>query len=318
MNKKNLSRRTAIKSIGTLGLSFSSIGMFGATAAAKEYQTATVRELSNQDPEQIAEQPIENFHTTDSSTNGEAAVTAHAYNSTYYNGEWEHDFAFEAKAQSWGNGIFDNEIQAMKYTVEPNEGNLLTDNGNVGSLQTDDGIVPEWSYPLIWAGIGTVLTPVGIFQATGEALKEAYAPDTGSDVSGDGYEYNDDTWIAWNKAGHYGRFQYESNELDPVTVEASFKAAPTYEGIQMDVDVLKPDDCDLIGYCDSEEPGQLKEPTEMSSEEKDALGIKKVDENMVQSMDNPDEIRTSGGKIPEFISTKPPLTVSNIEQKTER
>ena len=61
---------------------------------------------------------------------------------------------------------------------------------------------------------------------------------------------------------------------------------------------------------------ELKSSHEMTDEEKETLGIKGVDKNVVKSMDDEDQIKTADGEIPEFIATEPPLVVTDIRHKS--
>jgi len=331
MNGKNTTRRKALQSIGAVGIGVS-IGIVGEAAATKGFQVAKSNYLSEDESQVLRMEPVGYSDTIDN--NREAAGTVQVYYSKYVNGQWEHDWAFTGEAQSWpddGYGISEA-IHGHSYKIKETDGTLLVNaSSDIGAhpSEENDSLVPEWTVPLLSAAIGTILAPIGWFTAGSQAFREKFGPDDGYNLGGGTFKYtNTSPVVPWKKCGHYARFLYRADSLNSsLTVKLKYvdemtPVLTTWDKLEMDVTVKEPGPgCGPgIGPCtegSDEFGGRLKDPVEMSDDERETLGIRKVDETSVRSMDDDGMIRTSTGEVPEFIAKNPPLAVTDVRRGKE-
>jgi hypothetical protein len=188
----------------------------------------------------------------------------------------------------------------------------VTPNGDAGSI-------PDWAIPLMENAIGNATPGSGWIQAGGKAIEEAFGP-ASEEANEEVYHYKnqDNTsgeFKGWNECGHYAKFIAQDPE-PTISVKFSYQDADTWadehwSSWEADIDF---GDCGPRGnYC-NQANGRISDPKKMSSEEKDRLGVTRVNEDEYHSTQKVPQIN---GSSPEYIATNFPVTVKNVRRTGE-
>lgn len=306
--------------MGTVTTGLVGMGVLGTTVSADHFETATVEELSDDDPEMIAS----NIFTWNEHASGDsiAECTIQWFYSQYSGGEWSHSWAICANSGIASIG----DHAAHEYEVTEPDGDLYVNTSDDIGVLGGDGTVPSWTVPLIEQGISSAVPGFGWVYAGANAIKEAYGYGSGYDLGG-GYEFSESSiWGLGDEVGHFARFIYKSNQTGPMS-KVSFgytsgHLPPGFETLEINVAIQDPNDydppgCSPSGACPvAEQPkSQLKEPREMTADEIEAFGIKQIDMSEYQSLEDNEETRD---RIPEFIATKTPLVITDVNETSTR
>jgi hypothetical protein len=258
------------------------------------------------------------------------------FNSKYANGQWEHDWALCSKAQAYEGYVKDDlarGVPGQRYQVTDfaDDGELsLNLNAPVGSFPSDGGAVPNWTIPLVSAGVGSLIPGISWLTAGSNSIQEKFGSESGYELGSGNYEFTRANYsvLDWKRAGHFARFEYQTSDIGhslTVTFEypnnVSLRGPDYWYTLEMDVTLQEPGggggDCPPDEYVcqNSDSSDKLKSPREMTDTERRSMGLHKVDKDAVEAQGVENQYSTSDGDIAEFIATNPPLEVTDVRQK---
>lgn len=277
-----MSGRTALQTLGVCGVGAGSIGVMGGMTRAAKFETTTIPDIPTEPKEQVY-----SFADSQQSWPGDYEIShTMEWFQTYYNGEndsWVHDFSIQSHACSkhnkyttlipectgWGyriesGGIVRPYVNEEMHGVNPKGGN---------------GDMPEWTEAVMEGAIGTMST-TGSVLLSAKNLADAMDPADGFDTSlDDGFR-----WL--HTYGHFedGAEQVSSHHRSTLEAESftpvidtnatvRIKRNPTGEDKWLDMEVTTTPNGPING------PMSLSSsihPEDMSTEEIEKLGIKKV------------------------------------------
>lgn len=249
--------------------------------------------------------------------------TIHWNESEYSNGEWTHEFSVSgAAAAEKDSGSSTRQIYGQRYSADYSGGSLYVsdDPDDIGVYPENDGsdqLAPSWTVPLMEAAVGSMNIGADWFLAAGDAMREYLGPAEGYQLPNFEYTNTHDGILAWKECCHYGTFKIDTTEEKPtVTATTSFASGKTSGGYvswsdtEFTAVLNDPYECPSRPCpTNDDSTGALGNPEEMTDSELETWGIKRVESGVTND--------TEKDEVPEFIATKSPFKISNVEHTSE-
>lgn len=317
-----VSRRAALHTLGACGIGAGSIGVMSGMTRAAEFETVSLPDIPTE-PEEEVYSFVDNEYSTGSDY--EISHTMEWFR-TSYDGDsdiWTHDFSIQSHAYSkhseyttlvpectgWGYRIESEDGYLLPYVNEEMHG--VNPGGTTGDQL-------DWVDVVMEGTLGTLNIPASILY-TGEELRNIMDPADGFDTGLDDgfrwlntYDYGDDG--AEQVSSHH-RVQLESSLTGPVmetnaTVRIEHDPFGDDEWLDMEVrtNPVGPVEGPGLSSTSDTQFSSTVHPEDMSDEEIEAFGIKKVEEVEKASISSGYDIPRNNlaVKDPEYVMTNCP------------
>lgn len=306
-----MNRRNALRTIGAFGIGASSIGVVGGMTESPEIESVTISSIPTEPEDQVY-----SFTKSQRSWPGDYEIshTMEWFRSEYTeSGTWRHDFSIQSHACS-RHSEYDTlvpECTGWGYRIEKQSGYLKMHTDNDWHGVNPEGVtgdMPEWTDVVMEGAIGTLST-TGSLLYTATELRDLMDPADGFDTTLDDgfrwlhtYGYTDDG--AEQVSSHH-RVELENDTSSPI-IEANatvrIKHDPFGDDEWLDVEVTTNREGPIWGPDSEMKSSTDLHPEDMTSEEQERLGIKKVE----KIEDRPNIYQEESRAKPEYIMTNCP------------
>lgn len=313
-----VNRRTALQTLGACGIGTGSIGVMSGRTRAAKFETVSIPDVPTK-PEKQVYSFVDNEYSTGSEY--EISHTMEWFRSTYNNqsGKWEHDFSIQSHAYSKHSeySTLTPECTGWGYRIESEDGFILPYVNEEMHGVNPGGVTggqPGWVDVVMEGALGTLNGPASILY-TAEKLRNIMDPADGFDTGLDNgfrwlktYDYGED---AAEQVSSHHRVQLESSMSAPfidTNATVRIKHDPFGDDKWLDMEVrthyqdpvLTPNSASTSDTQSS----STAHPEDMSAEEIELLGIKKVEDVEKTSVSNNYSI--SRNDDPDYVMTNCP------------
>lgn len=284
---KQINRRSALQTFGSYGIGVSSVGILSGMTRSAELESTSIKSIPTE-----PEYEVYSFVDEERSWPGDYEIShTMEWFQSWYSDEretWNHDFSIQSHACS-RHDSYDTlipECTGWGYRIESGAGHIkkyVNDEMHGVHPKGATGDMPEWTDVVLEGALGTLSTSASILY-TAEELMNLMQPADGFDTSPDDgfrwlytYDYFDDG--AEQVSSHH-RVNLEGNTSSPL-IETNATVRIDHDPIGsdtwLDMEVLTNDSGPISGPNSETQSLDNVHPEDMSTEEKERLGIKRVD-----------------------------------------
>ncbi|WP_276300192.1 hypothetical protein [Halorussus lipolyticus] len=338
----SINRRSALKKIGLSGVALTTAGIkFSRNATAAKGSCET--DFPKTPQEQWSTEAVHNYAYSKYDLYQSTAVSWYC---SWDGGRgWTHDVDVGTAASGqWDDGAPYGAISRNKLEVYPSD----YDKGGYVNPDSRDDLQGMYPSPQTGAledfievttdlAIGTLGAPAAFAVAVDDVAEtfEPYPDGQSSIYNGNGFRLKNNTGTfqdPWTDAGHYQRMIYYSGSESEIDDELNiisemFDQSGIYTRIKYQMLFNKTDQPGTIANDESsqsstssveakdEEQTQIRKASEMTPEERETYGVKKVNKDSPSAIAR--RAKRVDGELPEWIATNLPVSVRAYKQEID-